>query len=135
MSLQVSPASFETYTPPFLLASTENGGVYVSNDAGETWREEHTSELQSQSNLVCRLLRSLVTSALFTRTYLHSIPRRNPHLIHICHCIVHLVPTYIMQIHPSFIFFSYRKNYGLVMIEAPRPSLAILPHSPAPLQT
>src|SRR2546430_17492442 len=38
-----------------LYAGTELG-VFVSFDDGAHWRsEEHTSELQSQSNLVCRL--------------------------------------------------------------------------------
>src|SRR5688572_32753860 len=31
-------------------------GLYPANSHGETRSEEHTSELQSQSNLVCRLL-------------------------------------------------------------------------------
>src|SRR2546427_8987323 len=33
------------------------GGVWKTIDGGDSWRsEEHTSELQSQSNIVCRLL-------------------------------------------------------------------------------
>src|SRR2546427_6206434 len=43
---------------------TTGGGVFKTTDGGNTWlpaadkyrSEEHTSELQSQSNLVCRLL-------------------------------------------------------------------------------
>src|SRR2546430_17327905 len=41
------------------LAQTSGYGVVVSHRSGETEdtrSEEHTSELQSQSNLVCRLL-------------------------------------------------------------------------------
>src|SRR5688572_32076681 len=50
-----------SYTPtPADLGKRLRAWVYVSNRDGRDWdwsrSEEHTSELQSQSNLVCRLL-------------------------------------------------------------------------------
>src|SRR5438270_10645794 len=39
-----------------ILIAISAAGVFRTDDAGKTRSEEHTSELQSQSNLVCRLL-------------------------------------------------------------------------------
>src|SRR5260221_7068773 len=39
--------------------------------------EEHTSELQSHSDLVCRLLLEKKKNTLFTHTYAESQPRRS----------------------------------------------------------
>src|SRR2546427_2639957 len=41
---------------------------------GDRRSEEHTSELQSQSNLVCRLLLEKKKSGLSTRSHAHSQP-------------------------------------------------------------
>src|SRR2546430_7959632 len=65
----VNSVSFDSKNGIFYAASLTEG-VFTSKDFGKTWRpssrglhvrkvwrsEEHTSELQSQSNLVCRLL-------------------------------------------------------------------------------
>src|SRR2546430_7677673 len=42
--------------PPRLERATLSGPFAVSGDTHDARSEEHTSELQSQSNLVCRLL-------------------------------------------------------------------------------
>src|SRR2546430_12282479 len=56
------------------------GHLYMSVDGAAMRSEEHTSELQSQSNLVCRLLlekkknkKEVVTYALFTRLALRAV--------------------------------------------------------------
>src|SRR2546430_6969673 len=55
-----SALAIDPQTPSTLYAGTSGRGVFQSTDGGASWRairsEEHTSELQSQSNLVCRLL-------------------------------------------------------------------------------
>src|SRR5260221_3226332 len=40
----------------YLDLDRDDGGLHLFNDVGETRSEEHTSELQSHSDLVCRLL-------------------------------------------------------------------------------
>src|SRR5256885_7097977 len=53
---QVMVASAFTPNP---VSSSSNAPIYVSEDGGNSWilrSEEHTSELQSPCNLVCRLL-------------------------------------------------------------------------------
>src|SRR2546430_8870635 len=52
----VAPADTESLTEAWLLATrVRNAGMLVRGKAVDR-SEEHTSELQSQSNLVCRLL-------------------------------------------------------------------------------
>src|SRR5688572_32152354 len=46
---------FRSWLPPTALATAGIIGVVITDDP-EPRSEEHTSELQSQSNLVCRLL-------------------------------------------------------------------------------
>src|SRR2546430_13221979 len=66
-SAQVNSLAFDSASAIFYAGTST--GIFTSADGGDTWEasselrgsfvgrsEEHTSELQSQSNLVCRLL-------------------------------------------------------------------------------
>src|SRR2546430_11260075 len=52
------------------------GEIYANNTFRRTRSEEHTSELQSQSNLVCRLLLEKKQQSTFTRTHTSSSIQR-----------------------------------------------------------
>src|SRR2546430_7719606 len=81
---------FRSRSPGCSSARTVDDGLHFRGPAGlgkyldgpATWRsEEHTSELQSQSNLVCRLLlekkknkliNSIVASILYCAIFIHA---------------------------------------------------------------
>src|SRR5256885_7355309 len=56
--LKVSLQKFDPYlnVDPGTMSPFQHGEVFVTDDGAETRSEEHTSELQSPCNLVCRLL-------------------------------------------------------------------------------
>src|SRR2546430_5387573 len=54
-------------------------GLRVFLDVTDLRSEEHTSELQSQSNLVCRLLLEKKKLNLFTRSRLNTNKRKSKH--------------------------------------------------------
>src|SRR2546427_9562009 len=54
--VEVDSAHGQTHTPEFLALNPNAKVPLIVRDDGRVRSEEHTSELQSQSNLVCRLL-------------------------------------------------------------------------------
>src|SRR5256885_7109919 len=65
-----SSARYSTYTFPSLTAAA---GLKVANSSHRTRSEEHTSELQSPCNLVCRLLLEKKKKINHLRITLHNI--------------------------------------------------------------
>src|SRR2546430_13648750 len=77
---------------------------------GTTRSEEHTSELQSQSNLVCRLLLEK------KKTILHVI--ENEHDSSFRHCFFHYTKNVIT--HKAFIYSLYLRLDGCAPTSTPR---------------
>src|SRR2546430_8234195 len=77
-------------TAPGEYSSAEGLGFFRSDDGGENWArvtqrsEEHTSELQSQSNLVCRLLLEK-KKKIKKHRIIHNNKNSVPHSLHSDH--------------------------------------------------
>src|SRR2546430_11172937 len=65
----VLPLLFFALAPPRSVSAQQTGTITGVVRAQETRSEEHTSELQSQSNLVCRLLLEKKKKSIHTYTH------------------------------------------------------------------
>src|SRR4029434_7502134 len=92
------------------LARLRRGGGDAGHD-GAGRSEEHTSELQSHLNLVCRLLLEIITSkhtSPLTHTHTHTPTLTHAHTHTVTHTLTHTC-THALSHHPLPLFF---EEYG-----------------------